>query len=243
MAKRNKKRKKIKQTATPSIPVKKKKKAFPSVKEAIPNRWKWAIGAAMAVLAMAIYSPSINYGFVYDDDAVIKDNRFVKQGLAGLDEIWSTSYFEGYDENMIARAFRPVPLSTLAFEVEMFGLNTKVHHAANILFYGLTGLFLFLFLSKLMRGHHPFFAHCHLFVVFAPSHPFGGSCQYQEPGYHARLFRGLPGWMFFVKTFRHKKNRAFVAIPPFLCHWAFFKRRSHHNAGRYPAHALVFQKI
>ncbi len=120
----------------------------------------------MAVLAIALYSPSYDYDFVYDDDAVIKDNRYVKDGLNGLGKIWTTSYFQGYDENINARAFRPVPLTTLALEVEIWGLNTKVHHTANILFYGLTAFFLFLFLSKLLRKHHPFIAIaiCLLFI-------------------------------------------------------------------------------
>ena len=145
----------------------KEKEPIRHVKEALPIKWQFAIGVFMAVLAMAVYSPSINYDFVYDDDAVIKDNRYVKQGLDGLDEIWSTSYFQGYDENMNARAFRPIPLTTLALEVELFGLNTKVHHGTNLLFYGLTGLFLFLFLSKLMRDYHPFLpiATCLLFLL------------------------------------------------------------------------------
>ena len=160
--------KKIKKSKTsPSRPVSINKKAAPTVREAVSTRWKLAIGIMMAVLAMAVYAPSINYDFVYDDDAVIKDNRYVKQGIEGLDEIWSTSYFQGYDENMNARAFRPIPLTTLAFEVEMFGLNTKVHHGTNLLFYGLTGFFLFLLLVKLMRGYHLFLpiATCLLFIL------------------------------------------------------------------------------
>ena len=170
MAKRNKKDTRSKSSlpktektiAKPPIAKKAKR-----IKEPIPVKWQWIIGAILAVLAMAIYSPSINYDFVYDDDAVIKDNKFVQQGLDGLDEIWSTSYFKGYDETINARAFRPIPLTTLAMEVEFFGLNTKVHHSTNLLFYGLTGLFLFLFLSKLMRGLHPFvpIAVCLLFVL------------------------------------------------------------------------------
>lgn len=162
MSKRNKKKRATKPTVTRA-----KKIKLPHVQEALSTKWKMIIAGLFAALAMAIYSPSINYDFVYDDDAVIKDNRYVKQGIAGLDEIWSTSYFEGYDETMIARAFRPVPLTTLALEVEMFGLNTKVHHATNLLFYGLTGFFLFLFLSKLMRGFHPFLpiATCLLFLL------------------------------------------------------------------------------
>ena len=119
------------------------------------NYKNWLIGAVLAFVGMAIYSPSIGYDYVYDDDAVIKENRFVKEGLDGLGKIWTTSYFRGYDETMNARAYRPAPLTTLAAEVEFFGLNPTANHAFNVLFYGLTGLFLYLFLSKLLRDFHP----------------------------------------------------------------------------------------
>lgn len=167
MAKRNKKNKISKSKPSASLIKPSTKVRVKKVKEPIAAKWQWIIGLMMAVLAMAIYSPSINYDFVYDDDAVIKDNKFVKKGLEGLGEIWSTSYFTGYDETMNARAFRPIPLTTLAMEVKFFGLNTKVHHGANILFYGLTGLFLFLLLAKLFRNFHPFvpIATCLLFLL------------------------------------------------------------------------------
>lgn len=113
------------------------------------------IAAAMAAIAMLVYAPSFNYDFVYDDDAVVKENRFVHQGLAGLDEIWTTSYFEGYSENIKARAYRPVPLTTLAIEYELFGLDSTANHISNILLYGLTAFLLFLFLASLLRNYHP----------------------------------------------------------------------------------------
>ena len=147
--------KKQKKQKTAGGSVFKKKPAIPHIQEAIPTRWKLIIAAVLAALAMAVYAPSYDYDFVYDDDAVVKENRYVQQGLDGLPEIWTTSYFQGYDEGIIARAYRPVPLTTLALECEIWGLNATVNHIFNLLFYGLTAFFLFLTLSKLMRDHHP----------------------------------------------------------------------------------------
>jgi tetratricopeptide (TPR) repeat protein len=146
---------KRKTTTTPESKIK-EKPALPHVQEAFSTKWKLLIGAALAVLAMAVYSPSVSFDFVYDDDAVVKDNKFVKQGFGGLGKIWTTGYFKGYDENMEARAFRPVPLTTLAVEYQFFGLSPKVNHISNLLMYGLTAVFLFLLLTKLLRAHHPF---------------------------------------------------------------------------------------
>lgn len=152
MAKANRKKTKKKNKES-NLP----KTAPDRAKEPIPRKWKLTIAGILAALAMLIYSPSYNYDFVYDDHAVVKDNRFVKQGLGGLDEIWTTTYFRGFDENINARAFRPIPLTTLALEYEIWGLNSTVNHIFNLLFYGLTGFFLFLFLAKLLRDHHPLF--------------------------------------------------------------------------------------
>ncbi|MBI5916549.1 MAG: hypothetical protein HY842_14320, partial [Bacteroidetes bacterium] len=133
----------------------KPKKPHPPIVEALTKRWKLIIAGCMAVLAIGVYAPSYNYDFVYDDDAVVRENRFVQQGVKGLDEIWTTSYFQGYEETMNARAYRPVPLTTLALEFEVWGLNATVNHVFNLLFYGLMAFFLFLFLSKLLRKVHP----------------------------------------------------------------------------------------
>jgi len=119
-----------------------------------PRKKNWLTPTILAVLAMLLYAPSINYDFVYDDDAVLKDNRFVKQGFGGLGKIWTTSYFKGFNENINARAFRPIPLTMFAVENQFFGLNPKVHHGVGVFLFGLTAFFLFLFLSRLLRKHH-----------------------------------------------------------------------------------------
>lgn len=123
--------------------------------EPFAKRTKLILAACAAVLAMVVYAPSYNYDFVYDDDAVVKENKFVQQGLDGLGKIWTTSYFQGYDENMNARAYRPIPLTTLAVEYSIWGLNSTVNHCFNLLFYGLIGFFTFLLLAKLLRNYHP----------------------------------------------------------------------------------------
>lgn len=145
-----------KQKPAKEAPISPKSKPMVLVPEAFAKQTKLLIAGSMAVLAMLVYSPSFNYDFVYDDDAVVKENKFVQQGLGGLGKIWTTSYFQGYDESMNARAFRPIPLTTLALEYQFWGLNATVNHIFNLLFYGLIGFFAFLFLVKLLRGVHPF---------------------------------------------------------------------------------------
>ncbi len=149
MTKRIKHPRKRKKTVSPA------RQQRSAVKEPWSRKWRLITAACLALLAMAIYAPSYNYDFVYDDDAVVKENRFVQQGLAGLDEIWTTSYFQGYNENIKARAYRPLPLTTLAIEYELFGLSSTANHVSNILMYGLTAFLLFVLLAKLLRAYHP----------------------------------------------------------------------------------------
>lgn len=153
MAKYSKKKEK-KQAQVQIVPVK-KKRVIPHIQEAIPSRWKLIIAGALALIAIAVYAPSFNYDFVYDDDAVVAENKYVQSGIGGLKKIWTTTYFKGYDESINARAYRPIPLSTLAIEYELWGLNPTVNHIFNLIIYGLTAFFLFLFLSKLLRNFHP----------------------------------------------------------------------------------------
>ena len=127
----------------------------------------WALG--LALVAVLLYLPSHDYDFVYDDDAVIKDNVYVKEGFGGLGNIWTTTYFQGYNENINARAYRPIPLTTLAVERALFDAplpagtgvrdwtpNPHIYHKTSLLYYGLTIFVLFLFMSKLLRRYHPF---------------------------------------------------------------------------------------
>lgn len=146
---------KVQKKATVSAPKPVASVSIEPIRELFSNRTKLLLAGSLAVLAMLVYSPSYNYGFVYDDDAVVRENRFVQQGIDGLGKIWTTSYFQGYDESMNARAYRPVPLTTLALEYSVWGLNSTVNHSFNLLFYGLIGFFTFLFLSKLLRNFHP----------------------------------------------------------------------------------------
>ncbi len=115
------------------------------------NRQKWVIVLFLAFVPVAVYLPSLHFDFVYDDAAVLTSNSFVQKGTDGIYEIWTTSYFKGYSENMDARAFRPLPLTTLAIQREFSGNNPMPYHAFNLLLYALTAIVLYCLLSEIFR--------------------------------------------------------------------------------------------
>ncbi len=135
----------------------------------LPAGWYRAL--LPALLALFLYAPSYFYDFVYDDDAVIRNNRFVQLGWEGLSDIWTTSYFEGYDAGMKARAYRPFPLTTLAISYAWAGLDPRFHHLVNIILYALTAVLLYRLLDRLLGRVHPWvpLLTC-LFFVAHPVH-------------------------------------------------------------------------
>lgn len=112
------------------------------------------LAGIVALLSILLYAGSYGHDYAYDDLAVLKENRFVQKGLGGINDILHTQYFEGYDPNTNARAYRPVSLVTYAIEYEYFGLDPQVHHLVNIMLYALTAIFLLLALLKMLRGFH-----------------------------------------------------------------------------------------
>jgi len=130
---------------------------------------RWLIAMAIGLIGVLMYLPSVDYDFVYDDDAVIANNKFVKKGTAGLKEIWTTSYFKGYKSGINAKAFRPVPMTTMALELELFDSrpasaknlndwkpNPKIYHITNLLYYFLVGMMVYLLLAKMLDRYSPY---------------------------------------------------------------------------------------
>ncbi len=114
------------------------------------THFKWAIPILVAV-AVALYLPSIQYEFVLDDKIVYHDNQYVQKGLKGVWDILSTESFQGYfgeqKDFVFGARYRPLSIVTFAVEHEFFGLNPKVGHIGNIIFYALSVLLLLRVLS------------------------------------------------------------------------------------------------
>jgi hypothetical protein len=121
----------------------------------------WAKNLIPAIVLMVItfglYFQSIHYGYVLDDLIVIEENKFTKQGLAGIKNIMTTESMTGYfgeQKNLVqGNRYRPLSLVTFAIEYEFHKkLNPKTSHFINILLYAITGIILFMTLF-LLFGH------------------------------------------------------------------------------------------
>lgn len=108
------------------------------------------------IASFLIYGNALQNRYALDDAIVITENDFVKKGLSGIPDILNTELFTGFfgvKKNLVdGGRYRPLSLITFAIEYEFFGLNPWLSHLLNLLFYALSGIFLYLVLLKLFLG-------------------------------------------------------------------------------------------
>lgn len=123
-------------------------------------RKNWLPALLLFLLPFALYWRSTDYGYVLDDQIVITDNDYTKEGFNGLWKILTTESMQGYfgeQKNLVAgNRYRPLSIMTFAVEHEfsateytnnegetMMTPSPWLTHFNNILFYALTILLIF----------------------------------------------------------------------------------------------------
>lgn len=111
---------------------------------------KWKLAMILAAIAFLLYANTLQNGFVLDDNMVYAKNRIVNEGFAGIPELFTSPRLKGFgylkNEN-----YRPLSLVMFAVEVGAFGLNPRVGHFFNILFFSACVVAMFFFLDKLFE--------------------------------------------------------------------------------------------
>lgn len=115
----------------------------------------WLIALTILVISFLLYFKTTSYEYVLDDQIVITDNKFTKNGFSGIKDLLTTESMTGYfgeQKNLVqGNRYRPLSLVTFAIEFGIFGkLNPHFSHFINILLYALSGILLFLILSKFL---------------------------------------------------------------------------------------------
>jgi len=107
------------------------------------------------VFAFVLYGNTISHDYALDDCLMITDNHYTQSGIKGIKDILLYDTCKGYGDNMLNSTtggrYRPLSLVTFALEKEFFGRNPHVEHFNNILLYAITGIFIFVVLSKLLK--------------------------------------------------------------------------------------------
>ena len=81
-------------------------------------------GILLALLAGLLYAGTLGHGYALDDKIVITENSFTKQGLAGIDDIFTNEGFVGFfGQKMLyvkGGRYRPLTQATYAAEFALF---------------------------------------------------------------------------------------------------------------------------
>lgn len=121
----------------------------------LPGFWRehWLAAVLLMGAAFALYSASLAFGYVLDDEMVIQKNVFTQAGFGGIGRIFGADSFMGYFQRqeqlylLEGGRYRPLSLATFAMEVGLFGKDNPslphISHLVNILLYGFTGVMLY----------------------------------------------------------------------------------------------------
>lgn len=94
-----------------------------------------------------------------DDSIVITENSFVKKGISGISDIFTTESmvgFYGQQKNLVSGGrYRPFSIAVFAVIQQFFGMNPKAFHLFTVLFYLANALLLFKVLMLLFKERIP----------------------------------------------------------------------------------------
>lgn len=109
-------------------------------------RWDYIVFIG---IAFSLYVNTLWHQFVLDDEVVITENRFVRQGIDGIGSIFSHDTFAGYkrvseDTQIVTGGrYRPMSLVFFALLYSLFGANPFVFHLFSVVLYVASALVLF----------------------------------------------------------------------------------------------------
>lgn len=93
------------------------------------------------LITLIVYGNSVFNDYALDDSLVITQNDFVKKGLSGIKDIFTTDSFTGFfkqDKELVQGGrYRPLSLATFAAEYSLWGLKPALSHSINVLIFGL----------------------------------------------------------------------------------------------------------
>ena len=122
------------------------------------NNVRWQ-AIVVAVFAFALYAQTIPYEFAIDDKLVYSENKFVKQGFAGIWDILTTNSFQGNidaleeKDKLSGGRYRPLSLVMFAVESQLFGHKPAPSHCINVLMNAALVALLLLLLRYLFDEH------------------------------------------------------------------------------------------
>lgn len=120
----------------------------PAAVATAPKRTSMWLQWSPVLLAFALYITALNHGYVLDDNLVITPNKHIAKGAAGIPDLLTTNYGNGF-QSFNDGLYRPLSLVTFALEKQLIGLHPFSAHLINALLYALVIFLLLLWLRAL----------------------------------------------------------------------------------------------
>jgi protein O-mannosyl-transferase len=103
----------------------------------------------IAFFSFALYANTLGHDYAVDDGTVMQNNKIVKKGISAIPEIFTTRYRAGFWERK-ENLYRPLSLVMFAAEWQLSPEKPFLGHLVNVLLYGITGILLFITMTKLL---------------------------------------------------------------------------------------------
>ena len=117
-----------------------------------PASIQWLLALAIIVAAFLVYRPTLNAGFIWDDDDMLTENEVVR---GPLHDIW----FEAKAPFLSTKFYDYIPLTLTSYWLEYrlwekpgttaHDMHPRPYHIANILLHALTAIFFWRILRRL----------------------------------------------------------------------------------------------
>ncbi len=107
----------------------------------------------LILISVALYANTLMNRYAMDDSMVITENKYVKQGIAGIPTLLTTTHLRGF-LHLPNDKYRPLSLVTFATEYGIWGMNPMMSHLVNILLFAGCTVLLMRLLYRLMGDRH-----------------------------------------------------------------------------------------
>ena len=118
------------------------------------------------ILGVAVYGNSINGEFIWDDEALVQDNVYIRD-WSNFSKIFSDDIAVGIEKE--SNSYRPLQMFSYMADYSLWKLNARGYHLTNIVLHILAALSLY-YLTNLLFGDNRLSFLTAIFYVVHPIH-------------------------------------------------------------------------
>lgn len=163
------------------------------------SRDRWA-AIILAAISLALYSPSVRFGFVHADDVdLIAGNAAFLGDPTNLAHVFTRSYFQTPAVAAdVETYYRPIVIASFMADTIAGGGAPGFFHATNAALHALASALLLAFIRRVGAGSGAAFAAALVFAV----HPLNGQAVYWIPGRNELLLAVfvLAAWLAWLRA-------------------------------------------